>query len=175
MTLRENKITDCEKYQKDVGGVYSPDAPNARCGGAVATQNLAQISDNFKRGPGGRFLPGSGGRPRGSKNKAAAGIHAAIVDLGPQAVAVLKNRLNANDVKSALAVLKWILPDGRLVELESADPAGVSTALVNGEITPGEVAAMAGALSKLQSVEEVGRLRERLDELEMLILNNGKS
>lgn len=137
----------------------------------MTTQNITPISDNLKRGPGGRFLPGSGGRPRGSKNKAAAGVHAAIVELGPQAVAVLKNRLNANDTKAALAILKYILPDSRLVELESADPAGISMALVNGEITPSEAATMAGALGKLANVEQVQRLVERLDELEMLILN----
>ncbi|MBI0476108.1 hypothetical protein D9601_12180 [Sphingomonas sp. MA1305] len=65
--------------------------------------------------------------------------------------------------------LDRILPRGRPVELDSADPLAVADSLASGEITSGEAKDIATALAKLRDVAEIDDLRARLDELEQAV------
>ena len=135
----------------------------------AANANLPEKSVPQLHAANGHFALGNPGRPRGSRNKLALGTLAAIGELSSQAVNVLRNRLNANDLKAAIIVLKYVLPEGRVIELPSGDSSAWADAMAAGEITPDEASRAATALGKLKDVAELGELRARLDEIEVML------
>ncbi len=63
--------------------------------------------------------------------------------------------------------LEFTLPrGGRSIDLDTNDPTAVADALATGEISPDEADKIASAFGKLQSINEIDALRQRLEELE---------
>ncbi|WP_198354289.1 hypothetical protein [Sphingomonas sp. MA1305] len=117
----------------------------------------------------GRFGPGNPGRRVGSKNKLSRDTLHAVQNLAGEAVHALRLRIAAGDMTAIAYALDRILPRGRPVELDSADPLAVADSLASGEITSGEAKDIATALAKLRDVAEIDDLRARLDELEQAV------
>lgn len=118
----------------------------------------------------GRFVPGhSIGRPKGSKSAFNKQVLTALGDLTSQAMAVLKQRLNDNDLKAATFILQRFLPEHRLTDVGSTDPTAWADAMADGSITVSEAGKAAQALKTIADAGEVKELRARLDEIESLI------
>lgn len=121
----------------------------------------------------GRFAPGNGGRPLGSRNKVSRATLKAVTDLFSEAVMVLKYRLAENDLRAAELVLAHVLPSkgqGRTIEFgDDVSPATIEAALADGSITPQEAQTAAAALEKLQQVRDLGDLSARVAELEAVL------
>lgn len=118
----------------------------------------------------GKFLPGSGGRPRGSKNLFAASTLKSITDLTPDALAGLKANVAANNMDA----IKWVLErvvgkTGRKIALDGNRPEDVSNALIDGDLNPDEALVIASVLEKLGRVEEMSILSDRLAQIEKLL------
>lgn len=58
---------------------------------------------------------------------------------------------------------------GRTIELDGDKPTNISTALMNGELTTDEAAAIATVLEKLARVEELDAVLNRMSEIERLL------
>lgn len=116
----------------------------------------------------GRILPGSGGRPAGSKNRVSNEALAAVRNMKDEAIAQLQTRLQAGDWNALQFVLEKILPRGRLIEINAASPSAVTDALANGLLTSEEAKNIATVLEKLASIEEINELRQRLEKLERI-------
>ena len=56
-----------------------------------------------------------------------------------------------------------------MIEVPSGDPSAWADAMAAGEITPDEASRAATALGKLKDVAELGELRARLDEIEVML------
>lgn len=123
-----------------------------------------------ERSAAGQFLPGSGGRPRGSKNAVSRNALAAVQDLSSLAILKLKDRIIAGDMNAIRLCLEHTLPrGGRTIELDTTDPHGWADALAHGDISPTEAATAAQALVKLNEIAEIGELKTRIDELATLV------
>ena len=119
--------------------------------------------------PNGTFGPGNSGRPKGSKSAFNKQVLDALGDLTSHAMAVLKERLNQNDLKAATFILQRYLPEHRLTDVGSTDPTAWADAMADGSITVSEAGKAAQALKSLADAGEVKELRARLDEIETLI------
>lgn len=137
-------------------------------------QNLPSFS--VQRAPDGKFLPGSGGRPPGTRNRASKARLTAVTDLFSESVAVLKKRLSEGDLTAARIVLDVCLPKNRAVEFgDDVSPATIEAALADGTITPNEALTAAQALEKIANVRDVADLVARVEELEaVLSARNGR-
>jgi hypothetical protein len=123
----------------------------------------------------GRWLPGNGGRKRGSKNKTSLATLKAVQDLSSEAVAQLKERLRAGDMGAIKLILSYTLPNGgRVIELDSTDPHAISDAAMMGEISPDEAARLAQAVKTSGDAAELRELKQQVDELEALIASMRK-
>lgn len=143
----------------------------------MTDQPLNGASFSVQRGPDGKFLPGSGGRPIGARNKTSKAAVKAVTDMFSEAVAVLRKRLSENDLAAAKIVLDVVLPKGnRVIEFgEDISPATIEAALADGAITPAEAQTAAAALEKLQNVRDVADLVMRVEELEAVLASrNGR-
>lgn len=119
---------------------------------------------------GGKFAPGSGGRPKGAKAKVSRELLAQVKALGPDAIAKLQEALGKGERWAVEIVLAHVLPkDGRTIEFEDATPDDVREALRNGDITASEAKDVAAALARLADVDAIEELRSRLDELERML------
>ncbi|WP_103729573.1 hypothetical protein [Novosphingobium sp. HII-3] len=123
----------------------------------------------------GTFAPGSGGRPRGSKNKVSLTSLKAVQDLSSEAVAKLRERVTAGDMGAIKLVLEYTLPKGgRTVELDSTDPNAIIDAAAMGEISPDEAARLAQATKTASEAAELKDLKRQVEELELLITSLSK-
>lgn len=110
------------------------------------------------------------GRPKGSRNKISRDALAAVKGLTDPAIAALRQQVEAGDMRAIAYVLDRVLPKGgRAVELDAADANAVRTALIDGDLTPSEAAELAQALAKLNEIEALATLSDRLSELEAAV------
>lgn len=134
-------------------------------------QDFAIPSDTWspQRGPGGKFLPGQGGRPKGSRNRFAAATMKQITDLKDDAIESLTAQVQAGNMDTVKFVLERIVGRNRMIELSGDKPTDVSDALINGEISTDEAKAIATVIEKLRRVEDLDAVVERLAALERLL------
>lgn len=134
------------------------------------TQDSASLANwNPQRGPDGKFLPGQGGRPKGSRNALAVSTMTKIRDMTPAALNKLEEQLGAGNWEAIKFVLERIIGKGRFVELSGDQPSDVTDALINGEINTAEGKEIASVIESLRKVEEIDAVMKRMDELERLL------
>ncbi|WP_156842823.1 hypothetical protein [Novosphingobium aquimarinum] len=119
--------------------------------------------------PNGQFGPGNPGRPKGSRNRLNAQLLDKLGDLTSQSILVLRERLNANDLKAAMYILDRFLPTSRSIEINSTEPNAWADAMAAGDLTVAEGHKAASALKLIADSQEVRDLRARLDDLEQVI------
>jgi hypothetical protein len=123
-----------------------------------------------ERGSNGQFLPGHGGRPRGSRNAISRNALVAVQNLSSLAIFKLRERIDSGDMAAIRLCLEFTLPrGGRTIEINSDAPSAWADAMAEGDISPTEAATAAQALVKLNEVGEIVELTKRLTELEALI------
>lgn len=135
------------------------------------TDNLPTASatvHQLQRLPDGRFAPGSGGRPPGSKNRVSNEALQAVRSMKDLAIQQLAEKLAVGDWNALQFVLERVLPKGRIVEIDSASPSAILTALANGTLTTGEAKDLATVSEKLTAIEQMTELRERIEQLEAI-------
>ena len=117
----------------------------------------------------GHFALGGPGRPRGSRNKQSADLMRNVRSMGDRAVAVLSSALDNSERWACELVLRYVLPAGRVVEMDDLTPTEIRDAFINAELSTDELKAVATAVEKLRSVESIDDLRARLTELETML------
>jgi hypothetical protein len=120
----------------------------------------------------GHFAPGGPGRPRGSRNKQSADLMRNVRAMGDRAVLVLSTALDNQERWACELVLKYVLPAGRVVEMDNLSPSEICDAFVNAELSADELKAIATSIEKLRSVESLDEMRSRLSEIEALLAAN---
>lgn len=135
------------------------------------TQEFPTPSDtwNPERGPGGKFLPGQGGRPKGSKNRFAADTMNQIKEMTPDALASLNAQVRQGNIDAVRFVLERVVGRSRMVELDGDQPQDITAALIAGGISTDEAKAIATVVEKLRRVQDMDALAERLDRLETIL------
>lgn len=132
------------------------------------TQDVAINSDG--RGPDGRWLPGFGGRPKGSRNKISRNTLTAVQSLSSEAVMQLKTKMQSGDMQAIRLILEYTLPrGGRSIELDSSEPNALIDAAAMGDISPDEAARLAQAYKTAGDASELKEIKRQIEELEMLI------
>ncbi|WP_296722346.1 hypothetical protein [Erythrobacter sp.] len=124
------------------------------------------------RDPQGRFTVGSPGRPKGSRNRTSRAALEALEDLAPAALEQLAIAVKCGNLPAIKIVLETVLPrGGRLIEIEGGadDPRALIDAATSGQITPDEFARMSQGLKTALDASELLAIKQRMDELEMLI------
>ena len=119
----------------------------------------------------GRFKPGQGGRPPGSRNKKPSGALAAIQSLSDMALAKLAGLVAESNFAAIRLVLEYTLPrGGRTVDLDgTADPNELIAAVTSGEISPDEFARIAQGWKTAVDAAEMREIKAQIDELEQLV------
>jgi hypothetical protein len=131
---------------------------------------MTDTSTTTRRAPDGKFLPGFGGRKRGSRNRVSHNSLVAVQALSSEAVAQLAVRMRAGDMQAIRLILEYTLPrGGRTIELESNDPNAIIDAAAHGEISPDEAARLAQAVKTAGDAAELKELKRQVEELELLI------
>lgn len=141
----------------------------------TTTENLRQDADPWRRGSDGRFGPNNRGKPPGTLNKAGKGEIDRLRARSERVWQVIDQRLAEGCVKTALFLLARMLPDQRVVELESVQPEDVAAAVADGEITIAEAAKLAATVRSLRDVEQMDDMRQRLDSIEALLAAKGRN
>jgi hypothetical protein len=127
------------------------------------------INNAMLRDAQGRLLPGSGGRPKGSRNRVSVQAIAKIRELTDDAFVALAENVQKGDQRAVEYVLDKVIPQGRLIELEAATPAAVAEALVSGQLSPEETKHISTALAKLSELEDLAAVKQRLVQIEALL------
>ena len=124
-----------------------------------------------QRDKAGKFLPGQGGRPPGSRNKKPSGALAAIQSLSDMALAKLAGLVAQSNFAAIRLVLEFTLPrGGRTVDLDgTADPNELIAAVTSGEISPDEFARIAQGWKTAVDAAELREIKAQIDELEQLV------
>lgn len=138
----------------------------------IETENLGKSTDAPPvptRLPDGKFAPGNGGRPRGSKNLIARETLLAVKDLREPAMAALADNVRKGNMQAIEFVLDRILPKGRTVELDGASPDDIVAALTNAEISPDEARQISTTIVRLKELKELDELKSRMIEIETLL------
>lgn len=135
-----------------------------------ATSSVVQL----QRSVDGRFAPGSGGRPRGSKNRISNEALQAVKSMKDRAIIELQKKLEDGNWDAIVFVLSRILPKDRTISIDDVSPVAIATALAEGEITPDEARSIASAISRLREIDQLDEMRARLDELETIVANARK-
>ncbi len=134
------------------------------------TLEIAEISAPA-RDASGRLLPGHNmGRPKNSTNKAGRAEVDRLRARSEAVWAVVDKRLAEGCAKTALFLLSRLLPDCRIVDLESNAPDAVADAVTDGTLTPTEAGKIASAVKLLKDAAGVDEMRTRLDEIESLLI-----
>ena len=133
----------------------------------------SQAPDNWapQRDGKGRFKPGQGGRPPGSRNKKPSAALAAVQNLSDLAIGKLAMLVSQNSWPAIRYVLDMTLPrGGRTVDLDgTADPNELIAAVTGGEISPDEFARIAQGWKTAGDAGEMREIKSQLDELEQLV------
>lgn len=119
----------------------------------------------------GRFKPGQGGRPPGSRNKKPSGALTAVQSLSDLAIGKLAVLIAQNSWPAIRYVLDMTLPrGGRTVDLDgTADPNELIASVTSGEISPDEFARIAQGWKTAVDAAEMREIRSQIDELEQLV------
>lgn len=138
--------------------------------------DLALNSAAPNRDARGRLLPGhrAGGRPKGSVNVAGRAEIDRLRQRSAAVWSVIDQRLASGCVKTALWLASRLLPDSRVVEVDSSDPAEVAASVVDGSLTTTEANRLALALKSLREIEQVDAIAARLSEIERLLDAKGR-
>lgn len=134
----------------------------------MTTDNSRSFSETPAKDEKGRFAPGNGGRPKGTRNKITREAIEGIKSLKDVAFVSLAAAVAAGELPAVIYVLDRLLPKGRTIELEGATPEDIVKALTSAEITTIEAKDIANTLAKLKNIDEIETLKERLEELERL-------
>ncbi|MTH64726.1 hypothetical protein [Paracoccus shanxieyensis] len=113
----------------------------------------------FARGP---------GRVKGSKNRLTRESVEKLHELAPAAWAALINNLAAGEQRAVEFVLNRLLPAGRVLEVD-ATPDGIRDHLEHGDFSTDEARAIASVLEKLESLEKISVLEQRVEQLTALL------
>lgn len=134
-------------------------------------QENANVSGwNPARDKSGKFLPGAGGRPLGSKNKKTRASVAAINSLHDLAFQKLKELLEAGNPSVVEFTVKSLLPTGgRAVQLDDMSVEGLSDAVASGTISPTELRQLASGIERLKRTADLDALQERLEQIERML------
>ena len=124
-----------------------------------------------KRDGSGRFLPGQGGRPPGSRNRKPSGALAAIQSLADEAIIRLGELIRQNNFAAIKMVLEYTLPrGGRTIDLDgTADPNELIAAVTSGEISPDEFARIAQGWKTASDAADLKDIKAQIEELEQLV------
>ena len=119
----------------------------------------------------GRFKPGQGGRPPGSRNKKPSGALTAVQSLSDLAIGKLAVLIAQNSWPAIRYVLDMTLPrGGRTVDLDvTADPNELIASVTSGEISPDEFARIAQGWKTAVDAAEMKEIKAQIDELEQLV------
>ena len=117
----------------------------------------------------GQFAPGSGGRPRGTRNKVSNAALQSVKAMSDEAIQQLKAKLASGDWQAICFVLERILPRGRIIELDGVSPQDVLSQMIEGEISCVEAKDIATALRNLTEISELKEIAERLKLLEAIL------
>lgn len=124
---------------------------------------------SVQRLPSGKFAPGSGGRPPGSKNKVSQAALQAVKGMADDAIVQLKQRLDNGDWLAISFILERILPRGRLVELDGISPSEIMNQMLSGAITTVEAKDISAALKSLNEINDMKEVRDKLAFLENIL------
>lgn len=136
------------------------------------TPNIAENSVKVEgRGPDGRWLPGFGGRTKGSRNKTSTKLLKDVHSLADDAFEQLANKVRAGEWVAIKLVLDYTLPrDGRAIDLDgTADPNALIEAATTGEISPSEFARLAQGWKTVSDAADLKDLKYQVEQLELLI------
>lgn len=122
-----------------------------------------------QRDTSGKFLPGSGGRPKGAVARASRDLLKQVRSYGPQAATKLWQALEANERWAVELVLKYCLPPSRTVEFEGMEPDDIREAVKAGDIGISEGNDLSAMVARLAGVDSLDELRTRLSELEQAL------
>lgn len=126
---------------------------------------------NPKRGPGGQFEPGHGGRKRGSRNRTSRETLSAVQGIAPDAVARLRELVGEKNFAAIRLVLEYTLPrGGRTIDLDAtANPHDIIEAVTTGEISPDEMARISQGWKTAVDAGDLADLKSQVEALENLI------
>ena len=124
-----------------------------------------------ERDNGGRFKPGQGGRPAGSRNKKPSGALAAIQSLSDDALVQLATLVREKNFAAIRLVLEYTLPrGGRTIDLDgTADPNELIASVTSGEISPDEFARIAQGWKTASDAADLKDIQAQIGELEQLV------
>ena len=117
----------------------------------------------------GRFGPGNPGKPKGATHRLNQAALRSTGELLPKAFDVLRDQLEAGNLRAAMFCLQRYLPDSRVIPLDSMDPDTVADAAADG-LTPGELGKVIQSLKTLREAEDLADIRAKMDDLEVLVL-----
>ncbi|SFK96360.1 hypothetical protein SAMN04488498_11977 [Mesorhizobium albiziae] len=127
-----------------------------------------------QRDANGQFMPGSGGRPRGAKNRISTEAIAAIKDMKDEAIEQLRTKLQRGDWDALSFVLERIVGKGRVVEMDSTSPDEIAGMIASGSLTTTEAKDLTAALAKLAEITELATIKDRLAELEQALAERSR-
>lgn len=136
------------------------------------SQEIAVDSVNAEgRSADGKWLPGYGGRPKGSRNKTSTKLLKDVHSLADDAFEQLASKVRAGEWVAIKLVLDYTLPrDGRAIDLDGiADPNALIEAATTGEISPSEFARLAQGWKTVTDAADVKELKHQVEQLELLI------
>lgn len=126
-------------------------------------------TDKAFRDDRGRFLPGSGGRPLGAKNKVPRSVLAQIQAMGDGAVQKLWQAVCLGESWAIQLVIQKILPAGRQIALEGFTADDLRDALINGDLDPVEAKTLSAVLKNLREIEDLDEIKAKLEELQQAV------
>lgn len=140
------------------------------------TNTLNQVPNSAPpRDARGRLLPGHKmGRPLGSTNRRGKAEIDRLDQRSGAVWAVVDRRLSEGCVKTALFLLSRMLPADRPVEADTSNPVALADAMAEGLLSPVESNRLAQAARSLAEIEQIDEMRSRLDEIEALLLRQGR-
>jgi hypothetical protein len=136
------------------------------------TQEIAVDRANVEgRGADGRWLPGYGGRPKGSGNKTSRKLLKDVHSLADDAFEQLSSKVKAGEWSAIKLVLDYTLPrNGRTIDLDgTADPNSLIEAATSGDISPDEFVRLAQGWKTVTDAADVKELKYQVEQLELLI------
>lgn len=136
------------------------------------SQEIAVDRANVEgRSADGKWLPGYGGRPKGSRNKTSTKLLKDVHSLADDAFEQLASKVRAGEWAAIKLVLDYTLPrNGRTIDLDgTADPNSLIEAATSGEISPDEFARMAQGWKTVTDAADIRDLKHQVEQLELLI------
>ncbi|WP_148233688.1 hypothetical protein [Aurantimonas manganoxydans] len=109
----------------------------------------------------GRFKPGAPGRKPGALGRAPKMLLAQVRAMGPTAVEKLWEAVHAGERWAVEAVLGYVLPRDRVIELDRPAAEDVREALASGDLSASEASDLTSALVRLHALEAAERSNAR--------------